>query len=131
MEGLSVWEQSGVVIISGLLIVFIGLVLLILVIWVMGSIAKAVQNRGQKPAPPAAPPALKREAPAPQAKAQPLQAEAQKSGVDGQLIAVITAAIEAMTGKSGVRIMSVKRAARPAGRSAWSQAGIIDNTRPF
>ena len=30
MEGLSVWEQSGVVIISGLLIVFTGLVLLIL-----------------------------------------------------------------------------------------------------
>ena len=65
MEGLSVWEQSGVVIISGLLIVFIGLVLLILVIWVMGSIAKAVQNRGQKPAPPAAPPAPKRLRPRP------------------------------------------------------------------
>ena len=131
MEGLSVWEQSGVVIISGLLIVFIGLILLILVIWVMGSIAKAVQNRGKKPDPPAAPPAPKREAPAAPAKAQPLQASAQQPGVSGELIAVLTAAIEAMTGKSGVRIMSVKRAARPAGRSAWASAGIIDNTRPF
>ena len=53
MEGLSVWEQSGVVIISGLLIVFIGLVLLILVIWVMGSILppRPLPPSGKRPRP--------------------------------------------------------------------------------
>lgn len=130
MENLSVWEQSGVVIIAGLLIVFIGLILLILVIWLMGTIAKAVQNRGAKPAPPA-PPAPKKDAPAPAApKAQPLQAETLEPGISGEIIAVIAAAIEAMTGKPA-RIKSVKRAARPAGRSVWANAGIAENTRPF
>ena len=51
------------------------------------------------------------------------------SGIPGEVIAAISAAVYCMFGE-GARVMSVRRQQR-SGRSAWSMAGLLENTRPF
>ena len=51
------------------------------------------------------------------------------SGIPGEVIAAISAAVYCMFGE-GARVMSVRRQQR-TGRSAWSMAGLLENTRPF
>ena len=49
--------------------------------------------------------------------------------IPGEVIAAISAAVYCMFGE-GARVMSVRRQQR-TGRSAWSMAGLLENTRPF
>jgi hypothetical protein len=49
--------------------------------------------------------------------------------VPAEIIAVIAAAV-AYTLGSGVKVLSVRRAEK-GGRSSWSLAGLLENTRPF
>ena len=53
-----------------------------------------------------------------------------EEGIPEEVVAVIAAAVAAYdsTG-SKVRIKSIKKA--NGGRSAWANAGVLDNTRPF
>ena len=47
-----------------------------------------------------------------------------------EVVAVIAAAVAATCGSSSkARIKSIKKAS--GGRSAWANAGVLDNTRPF
>ena len=56
---------------------------------------------------------------------------AQPAGIPGEVIAAISAAVAMMMGE-GARICSIRRAGSSAGtRSAWSMAGLLDNTRAF
>lgn len=48
---------------------------------------------------------------------------------NGELIAVIAAAVDAMYGKGAVKVKSIKKV--PQSRPVWSTAGIMDNTKPF
>ncbi len=51
------------------------------------------------------------------------------TSIPGEVIAAISAAVYCMFGE-GARVMSVRRQQR-TGRSAWSMAGLLENTRPF
>ena len=51
------------------------------------------------------------------------------AGIPGEVIAAISAAVYCMFGE-GAKVMSVRRQQR-TGRSAWSMAGLLENTRPF
>ena len=51
------------------------------------------------------------------------------SGIPGEVIAAISAAVYCMFGE-GAKVMIVRRQQR-SGRSAWSMAGLLENTRPF
>ena len=54
----------------------------------------------------------------------------QTNGVSDEVIAVISAAVYSMYGSSEkVRIKSIKKS--NGGRSAWANAGVLNNTRPF
>lgn len=56
--------------------------------------------------------------------------ETAESGISDEIVAVIAAAVDSMYGSSGkARIKSIKKSDNS--RSAWSKAGILDNTRPF
>ena len=55
--------------------------------------------------------------------------EAEPEVDDGELIAVISAAVYSMYPSSSVRIKSVRKAR--SGASAWRSAGLSDNVRPF
>lgn len=112
--------------VSGFTIVFIMLILLILIISLFGVImsnttgkkkAKKNKTAESKDAP---------QAPAASAAVEPAATD------DDETIAVIAAAVEAFYAGSGKR--AVVRSVKPSetfGRSAWSAAGIAQNTRAF
>lgn len=55
-----------------------------------------------------------------------------EEGIPEEVVAVIAAAVTAYTDpdkKTETRIKSIKKA--NGGRSAWANAGVLDNTRPF
>ena len=112
------------VVITGIVVVFIGLVLLILLVSIYGKIFDVINGRAARKA---------AEAAKAVAKPEPIKAAAPvvEDGIEEETVAVIMAAISAMSSAEGKKLVlkSVKTA-KPQ-RPAWSTAGIIDNTRPF
>lgn len=122
------WGSVGIITITGILIVFCILAILIFFFWLMGTIFKGVDKKKKakaeaaKAAAPAAAPA-----PAPVEEAAEDDADS-----DEEIMAVISAAIAAYAEEEGTSytIRNVKRRDSRT-RSAWSLAGIGENTRPF
>lgn len=117
------------VVITGIVVVFIGLILLIFFVFLYGKIFEAINNKKSEKSKKIL------ESKAPVIKTQESSAAASvpvvEDGIDEEIVAVITAAIAAMSADSGKKMMlkSVKYA-KPS-RPAWANAGIIENTRPF
>ena len=109
------------VVITGIVVVFIGLVLLILLVSIYGKIFDVINSRA----------ARKAEEAKKAAEAAKAVAPVVEDGIEEETVAVIMAAISAMSSAEGKKLVlkSVKTA-KPQ-RPAWSTAGIIDNTRPF
>lgn len=120
------WSSVGIITITGILVVFLILALLIFVFWGMGQIFMALDKKKVKKAEKAAEAAAKAE-PAPVVE----DVEDEMSD-DDEIIAVISAAIAAYSEQDGktYEIRSIRRKDSRT-RSAWSLAGIGDNTRPF
>lgn len=118
------------VVITGIVVVFIGLVLLILLVSIYGKIFDVINSRAARKAEEAKKAA---EAAKAVAKPEPIKAAVPvvEDGIEEETVAVIMAAISAMSSAEGKKLVlkSVKTA-KPQ-RPAWSTAGIIDNTRPF
>lgn len=118
------------VVITGIVVVFIGLVLLILLVSIYGKIFDVINSRAARKAEEA-----KKAAEASKAATKPepvkVAAPVVEDGIEEETVAVIMAAISAMSSAEGKKLVlkSVKTA-KPQ-RPAWSTAGIIDNTRPF
>lgn len=51
------------------------------------------------------------------------------NALNEEIIAVIAAAVDTMYGEGTVKVKSIKRI--PQSRPVWGTAGIMDNTRPF
>lgn len=124
------WITAWGTVLTGLVVVFVALGLLILLLTIMG---KVLGGTGKKPAPAkaAAPKAASAAAPAPAKKPAPVVTAA--DDIDGEIAAAITAALavilaEEGSGKSYV-VKSVKRVR--SGKGAWGQAGLAENVRPF
>lgn len=114
------------VVITGLVVVFLGLVLLIAFITAIGAIFKKID---EKKAAAKAAEAAEKPAEAPKAAVQPAA-----SSSDDEVIAVISAAVAMMSAADGTsyRIKSVKAAsANGSSRSAWAMAGLRETTNPF
>lgn len=122
------WSSVGIITLTGLLFVFVILAILILLFWGMGKFFETKDKR--KAAKAAAAKANAVEA-APAAEAVE-EAEDYDDSDDDEVIAVISAAIAAYSEADGKQyaIRSIKRKDSRT-RSAWSLAGIGDNTRPF
>ncbi len=115
------------VVITGLVVVFLGLVLLIAFITAIGAIFKKID---EKKAAAKAAEAAEKPAEAPKAAVQP----AASSSDDDEVIAVISAAVAMMAAADGTtyRVKSVKAAAQNgSSRSAWAMAGLRETTNPF
>lgn len=113
---------------TGFVVVFAVLFILIGIIKGYGIIVtkleqKVKEKKAQKEAASAKPVA-------PVQHQKPVQiTETAESGISDEIVAVIAAAVDAMYGSSGkAKIKSIKKS---DSRSAWSKAGILDNTRPF
>lgn len=133
-ESLTLAEKgitSAKVVLTGFVVVFAMLILLIFIIKIYSAIVQKAQSAGSnskkgkknKDEKPAEKPAT---APAPV-----VTASAATDGISDEVVAVISAAVATMYGSSEkARIKSIKKSS-DGGRSAWAKAGVLDNTRPF
>ncbi len=123
------WGSVGIITLTGILVVFLILAILILFFWLMGTIFKSIdKTRAAKKE------ALKLNAPAPAAAPAPVveeAAEEEELDNDDEIVAVISAAIAAYEGDSGYAIKSISRHTDRRTRSAWSLAGIGKNMSQF
>ncbi|MCQ2513754.1 MAG: OadG family protein [Ruminococcus sp.] len=120
---------SAKVVLTGFVVVFAVLVLLIVIISIYSSIIQAAQNSGKK----------KQEKVVENIKATttdkveaPVEtvAPVAQDGISEEVIAVISAAVATMYGSpEKAKIKSIKKS--DGGRSAWANAGLLNNTRPF
>ena len=121
-------ELSLVILISGLLVVFLVLIMLTYLIQFFGVIVSRIsgksgtggkQDKAEKRPEPAAP----------KAAAVKKASVKEKSGIPGEIIAAIAAAVASLEDGGKYVIRGIKRS-KPS-RSTWGTAGIMENTRPF
>ncbi len=121
---------SASMLLTGFTIVFAVLFFLIFLIWLYGKIITNVQTKAAKrktikiqserKTEPIEKVPVKTDSKAPVSK---------KSGISDEVVAVISAAVYSMYGSAEkVKIKSIKKS---SSRSAWANAGILNNTRPF
>ena len=123
---------TSTVVIAGIVIVLGILVLLIFVFKAFGAIVHGAETRGKKKKLKAMESQVTvASAPsAPAVKAAP--APVVDSGIPGEVVAVIAAAVAASEGPGAV-VQSVRRVRpNPVGvRNPWAAAAVAENTRPF
>lgn len=115
------------VVLTGLIVVFLGLVLLIIFVWLMGKIfdsIKAKKKRSSEVAPPVA------ETPVVSTPVSAAAAPETEDGISDEIIAVISAAVAAMSDSYTVK--SVKKVSlKSSRRTAWGAQGISESTKAF
>ncbi|MGN1340952.1 MAG: OadG family protein [Oscillospiraceae bacterium] len=127
------WGSVGIITLTGILIVFCILAILIFFFWLMGTIFKGIDKSKKAKAEAAkAAQAAKTAAAAPAAPAPAPVEEVAAGDNDDEIVAVISAAIAAYAAEEGTSytIRNIRRRDSKT-RSAWSLAGIGENTRPF
>lgn len=111
--------DAGMTVLIGLVVVFGVLAMLTCIIWMFGFIARAA-SRKQKPATPSV------------AVQQPVAAPVVEDGIPEEVVAVIAAAVAAMSGDGKTYAVRRISAARTVGaRPVWAAAGLAENTQPF
>ncbi len=124
------WGSVGILALTGILVVFLILAILIFFFWLMGTIFKSIDKSKAKKKE-AAEAAVKADIPVSAAETQSSESSAEED--EEELIAVISAAIAAYEGEGNFTIRNVKRRGdkNPQTRSAWSMAGLGGNMRRF
>ena len=123
------FEYVASVVITGITVVFIGLVLLVVILLLFGLISKVRRKSADKKA------ELKntvKNSDASMPKVETIKPTLEiEDNIEEEIVAVITAAIAHMSEKSGKRLaLKSIKTAKPQ-RTAWAAAGLMDNTRPF
>ena len=123
------FEYVTSVVITGITVVFIGLILLVVILLLFGLISKVrkktvgkkVRTDSEIKADKVVLPSEKIASAAPEIE----------DDIEEERVAVISAAIAHMSAKSGKKLtLKSVKTAKPQ-RTAWAAAGLIDNTRPF
>ena len=112
-----------VVTITGIVLVFLILVLLMAIITLEGKIFDSMNAKKKAAKEAAKAPAVKPAAPVQQAAAAP--APQVEAGIPGDVVAAIMAAIHAM-GNGKYTLKAVRRS-----KNGWGNAGVNDTTAPF
>ncbi len=124
-----------IILLTGIVIVFAVLILLICIIFVYGDIVSSIQNSiEKKKKEKEKEQAEKENEPVVQIAAEEPKEKAEVSEVDEEeipldVVAAIAAAVDYIFGQGSVKIKSVKRSSKR--RSAWKSAGVAENTRSF
>ncbi|MBQ9673830.1 MAG: OadG family protein [Ruminococcus sp.] len=113
---------------TGFAVVFSVLILLIVIIIILGKVISTAQNKSKKNSSEVEkkPVTVKTQSPKP-TTAKKITSD----GIPEEIIAVIAAAVDSTYGTGKVRIAGIKKSRSYGGRSAWGQAGVMNNTRPF
>lgn len=130
---LSKGDLSVLTTLAGLIIVFAVLILLTLVISLLNKMGAASKNKSDKHD---IEPSVPVSTPQPSVQTAPPTGKFVAAEEDESLIAVIAAAVYAFGESIGqtLAIKSVQRVSSQKGRdrrSAWANAGVRENTRPF
>lgn len=123
------WSETWATVLTGFVIVFLALILLIIIFWAFGKVMDNLTKNSKPAAPAAAPAAPIRSIP----EVPKMAVEFAADGVSDDVIAAITGAISAILAEEGdgktYVVRSVKRVRKS--RGAWGRAGMEENTRPF
>lgn len=121
------WSSVGIIALTGILVVFLILAILILFFYGLGAIFKAIDKSREKKKE-----AAKQTVTAPAPVAAPVVEDAVDEDDEEEIIAVISAAIAAYAEEDGTSytIRSIRRKGDRS-RSAWSMAGINADMRQF
>lgn len=130
-------ETVASVVITGISVVFIGLIILILLVTLYGKIFESINAKAEakKKAEAEAEARLKaaKEAKKEEEKkaAPAAAAPVVEDGVGDEVVAAIMGALSMMYAGTGKKpVLRGVKASKPR-RSAWSSAGAVENTRPF
>lgn len=123
------WGSVGILTITGILVVFLILAILIFFFWLMGTIFKAIdKSKAEKKK------AAETEKTVETPVVQPARVEEEETADDEEeIVAVISAAVAAYAEAEGTAytIKNISRHKNAHARSAWSMAGLNDNMRQF
>ena len=124
-----------IILLTGIVVVFSVLVLLIIIIKIYSTAVSNAQSKIEQRKIEKIEVLKKSEAPSAEEKpesAEKIEPEEDDTAIPGEIIAVIAAAVDTVFGQGAVAIKSVKRA-KPAvkRRNAWRAAGMAENTRAF
>lgn len=116
------------VVITGLVVVFLALLLLIFFFILLGKIFGEKKKKPQTKVEEAKPVVTETKVEMTVAQEAPVI----EDGIEEEVVAVITAAIAAMSAQTGkkMKLVGIRTTSRNV-RPAWAQAGLVDNTRPF
>lgn len=134
--GTELFENKGmlmaVVTASGILVVFVILILLIFIFYAYGGIFQAITASNEKKKAAKAADEASRSADVAKAteSVPTVAADVEDGEIPGEVIAVIAAAVAAMSNDKSYAVKKVRRTPT-SGRSAWAASGIFENTRPF
>lgn len=134
------WGNTLSVVLTGLVVVFAALVILIFLVWLMGKIFIAIGNKKNKEQEQQKQDARRQaqQAMADQAKADQVKTEQAgtgqiEEGIPPEVVAAISAAVAVVMEESApgaaYTIQRVQRA--DVGRSAWGNAGLAAQLSPF
>ena len=126
------WTKVWAVVITGLVVVFLALVLLIVFVQIFGKIFSGIANKDKKGSKPDVIPVPQVTVPENVTRSVP---EPAVSGDDDEVIAVISAAVAMMAARDGKKyaVRSINRTEnrRRSAGSVWGAAGQRENTLPF
>ena len=117
------------VVLTGLVVVFIGLILLIIFVWLMGKVFGLINSGKNNNTKPKTVETKVNKV----VKSAPTAALEIEKGISDEIVAVISAAIAAMSdSESGFVLKSIKKSsANSSRRSAWGAQGISESTKVF
>lgn len=121
------------IVVAGITIVLGALLLLIFVFRLFGSIIEKAENKSKKKMQNDKNSAnIQNSMPAPPVVSSPLPPVVEQ-GISGEVVAAISAAVYTLEGSNSTitSIKTVRKQSPITGRNPWSQAAVIDNTRPF
>jgi sodium pump decarboxylase gamma subunit len=126
------WTKVWAVVITGLVVVFLALVLLIVFVQIFGKIFSGIANKEKKGSKPDVIPVPQVTVPENVTRSVP---EPAVSEDDDEVIAVISAAVAMMAARDGKKyaVRSINRTEnrRRSAGSVWGAAGQRENTLPF
>lgn len=124
------WTEAGGVVFTGLVVVFIALIILIFFVWLFGKIIASIESGITGGKPPQESQAVRTPS-APVAPAAPKLVV--EDGIGDEVVAVISAAVASVLDgdapSGGYAVTSITRSL--SARPVWGFAGMQQNTRPF
>ncbi len=125
-------EFIGAVVLTGLLVVFLALILLVVFVKLFGMVFDFIKSKKSKMVK-SVPQKNISETVKPVISEKNVAPPEVEDGISDEIVAVITAAVESLNCGVDIKysLRSIKKVSTNSARSIWANAGNIENSRPF